>query len=98
MRWPTHWDNGGRGTGCIREGLKSKCQVRSRLKTTLWAFLHATMHNSLHTGREHRSSLRDFWRIFVQDGAHRLGGRLLLKGPFSAQHLVQNAAQRKDVT
>ena len=68
-----------------------------RLKALTGLLLHAVAHNAFESGSDGTSFNCKFWRIFVQDGRHRLGAGVALECALAVQHLVKNAAETEDV-
>ena len=80
-----------------RSRLKRKTQIRRRLKSLLRILLEAALYNSFEPRRDTGQNLREGCRFLIQNRAHRIDRRRLLKGPLPCQHFVKNRAKRQYV-
>src|SRR5207249_4960826 len=66
------------------------------LEPLIWLLFEASPHDALERRRDLRAA-GEFGRVFLQDRAHRVGGRPPLEGACAREHFVENRAQSKDV-
>ena len=76
-----------------RKMFEIKRNVAGRMKTRLRIFLQAVLHNALQRRRNIAIGLVQLRRIFLQNRAHRIRGRLAVKRALARDHLVENRAQ-----
>src|SRR5438132_369425 len=76
----------------VRERRESECQILRGVKPVFALLLEAVRDDGRQRRRKARIGVREFRRIFFEDGVQSLGRRVTFECPLSREHLVQNDA------
>ncbi len=92
-RWPRRRQHGRPAQGVLQR----QTDIPRRLVPRRRIFFEAPRHEPIESVRNGRADLRQRRGFTLENIGHRLRGRLAGKGPASRDHLVQHAAERKDI-
>ncbi len=83
--------------GIRGEGLEAEGEIASRLEPFLGLLLEAVTNDPLEPCRSRPSARGDLGWLFLEDGAHRLRGRISPEGALRREHFVQDCAETEDI-
>ena len=71
--------------------------IAGRMEARLGIFLQAMLHDSFECRRDITIGFAEVGRIFLQDGAHRVGSGVAMECSLAREHLVENRTEAEDV-